>query len=399
MANIKHSQLTAGKVKSLNAPGTYADGEGLTLRVSDSGAKSWVLRATIGGKRKNIGLGGFPSVGLAEARRLAEKHRQVVRDGIDPVELKREAREASKPESTIPTFRQATVELHKQKVARFKSEKHGKNWIQRVEKYAFPTIGDKPLDQIDRLEVLNILTPIWTTKSETARRVRQRMRSVFAWGMAFGYIATNPAGESIDAALVSMPKFTAHLRALPYRELPAALKTIRDSQSVKASKLALEFLALTASRSGEVRGATWSEIDWESALWVIPAERMKAGAEHRVPLTDGALAILQEAWAIRDEGGLVFPSPVKKGHPLSDMTLTKILRKAGLADRMTVHGIRSSFRDWVAEQTATPWAVAEVALAHKVGNSVEQAYHRTDYIEQCRPLMQEWANFLAKVEG
>ena len=283
MANVKHSLLTAAKVKAIAVPGTYADGEGLTLRVNDNGSKSWVLRVTVEGKRRNIGLGGYPAVGLAEARRLAEKHRQTIRQGLDPLEIKREAREAAKPVPVIPTFKVAALEVHKQKVASFKSGKHGKNWIQRLEKYVFPSFGNRPINEIDRLDVLNVLTPIWTTKQETARRVRQRVRSVFAWGMAHGYIDTNPAGESIDAALVPMPKIKAHHRALPYLELPAALQTIRESKAVKASKLALEFLALTASRSGEVRGAKWEEINWESALWIIPAGRMKAGVEHRVP--------------------------------------------------------------------------------------------------------------------
>ena len=211
--------LTARRVETVKEPGRYGDGQGLYLNVAKGGSKNWVLRIVIENKRRDVGLGGYPKISLAHARQQARDIQTAVVEGRNPLAEKQAARaEAARP--GIPTFRAATLEVHKQKVARFKSGKHGKNWIQMVEKYAFPTIGDNPLDQIDRLEVLNILTPIWTTKMETARRLRQRLRSVFAWGMAFGYIETNPAGESIDAALVSMPKVTAHFRALPYRELP-----------------------------------------------------------------------------------------------------------------------------------------------------------------------------------
>lgn len=398
MANVKHAMLTAGKVKAITTPGTYSDGEGLTLRVRDTGAKAWVLRATIGGKRKNVGLGGYPSVGLAEARRLAEKHRQTIRDGVDPVAAKREAREAAKPESTVPTFKVATLEVHKLNVVRFKSAKHGKNWLQRVEKYAFPALGALPIDKVGRQDVLAILTPIWTTKPETARRVRRIIRSIFDWGIAHEYITINPAGESISPALPPMPKVKEHFRSLPYGELAAALSQIEASTAGKVTKLAVWFLALTAARSGEVRGCLWSEINTGRKLWIIPAARMKAGAEHRVPLSKVALTVLEEAKELQQgqPSELVFPSPVNGGEkPLSDMTLTKVLRTTGLADRMTIHGIRSSFRDWVAEETATPWAVAELALAHRVGTSVEQAYHRTDLLAKRVELMDAWADFLA----
>ena len=394
MANVKHALLTAAEIKGIANPGAYTDGEGLTLRVSKTGAKAWVFRTTVAGNRKNIGLGGYPAVGLGEARRLAEKHRQTIRAGVDPVAAKRAARQAAKPEPTVPTFGAAAVEVHKLNMARFKSEKHGKNWLQMLEKYAYPTLGDLPMNEIDRSQVLNVLEPVWTTKQETARRVRQRMRSIFAWGMSHGYLDTNPAGEAISAALPSMPKIREHFRALPHTEMPAALNTIRGSTAGRSARLALEFLALTGARSGEVRGATWDEIDWGRSLWIIPASRMKAGFEHRVPLSRVSIAVLEQAWAMC-ENDFLFPSPLKKNSGLSDMTLTKVLRTNGLAEKMTVHGIRSTFRVWVSEETATPWAVAELALAHRVGTSVEQAYHRTDLLEKRRQLMEDWADFLA----
>ena len=398
MANVKHNLLTAGKVKAISKPGTYADGMGLVLRVGDGGAKSWVMRVTVDGKRKNIGLGGYPSVGLAEARRLAERNRQAVREGADPVEERRLARlESTRP--AVPTFREATHECLKIQTD-IKSEKHRKNWLQMMEKYAFPVIGFVPLDEIKPVDVIGVLTPIWDAeKQETARRIRQRMRSVFDWGMAYNYIESNPAGERISKALPKQRRDVNHFRALPYRELPHALTLIRDSKAVMASKLALEFVALTACRSGEARGARWSEIDWERKLWIIPGDRMKMEREHRVPLTAPSLALLNEAWESSWDCELVFPSPLKRGQALSDMTLTNVLRKAGLADRMTVHGLRSTFRDWAAEETATPWAVAELALAHQVGNSVEQAYHRTDLLEKRRELMELWAEFLTGRDG
>ena len=236
-----------------------------------------------------------------------------------------------------------------------------------------PTLGNATIDRIDRGDVLRVLTPIWTTRPETARRVRQRMRTVFRWALAHGFVETNPAGEVIDGALPPMPKVKAHFRALPYQEVQAALDSVEASQASISARSCFRFLVLTAARSGEARGANWYEIDLQEGVWRIPSERMKAGVEHRIPLSRQALDLLAEAAALRDESGLVFPSPLKSGSPMSDMTLTKILRSTGLAERATVHGFRSSFKNWSMEQTDTPWAVSAAALAHVLGNSTEQA--------------------------
>ncbi len=386
--------LTASQVKSLRAPGRYGDGSGLYLNVAPGGSKNWILRISIDGKRRDMGLGGYPVISLRHAREKALETRSAVANGENPLADKEAAKEEAR-RPAVPTFGEASFEVHKLNTARLKNEKYCSNWLQRAEKYVYPTLGDLPLNGIDRLDVLNILNPIWTTKPETARRIRQILRSTFAWGMAHGYLETNPAGETISAALPSMPKVREHFRALHYSELPGALEIIGESKAGLTSKLALVFLALTAARSGEVRGAAWGEIDWQRRLWIIPASRMKAGAEHRVPLSEPSLAVLLQAWELREAGDYVFPSPMKANSGLSDMTLTKILRATGLADRMTVHGIRSSFRDWVAEETATPWAVAELALAHRVGTSVEQAYHRTDLLVKRRELMDLWGAFLS----
>ena len=379
--------LSATRAKALKDPGRYADGGGLHLYISKAGGKSWVQRITIDRRRRDIGLGAFPSVGLAQAREKAADNRTAVAEGRDPV--------AEKHSPALPTFREAARVVHAANKPRWRNDRHSASWLQTLERHAMPTLGNTPLDRIDRSDVLRVLTPIWTTRPETARRVRQRMRTVFLWGMAHGFMGTNPAGEAINGALPAMPKVRAHLRALPYQEVGEALEVVESSQASIAAKLCFRFLVLTAARSGEARGATWDEIDLEGQEWRIPSQRMKAGMEHRVPLSRQALDLLREASALRDESGLVFPSPLKLGSPLSDMTLTKVLRAVGLADRVTVHGSRSSFKNWTLEQTDTPWAVSEAALAHFLGNATEQAYARSDLFDRRRTLMQQWADYLA----
>ena len=380
--------LSTTRVKALEEPGRYADGGGLHLFISKAGGKSWVQRIMVGGRRRDIGLGGFPSVSLARAREKAAAKRTAVADGRDPL--------AEKQLSAMPTFREAARSAHEAYQPRWRNPKYIANWMQVLERHAMPVLGNTLLDRIDRRAVLQVLSPIWTSRPETARRVRQRMRTIFRWAMAHGFIETNPAGEAIDGALPRMPKTKAHFRSLPYQEVTSALGTIEASQASMAAKLCLRFLVLTAARSGEARGATWGEVDIEGREWRIPGERMKAGLEHRVPLNAQALEVLVEASALRDESGLVFPSPLKAGSPMSDMTLTKVLRSTGLAQRATVHGFRSSFKNWTMEQTDTPWAVSEAALAHMLGNSTEQAYARSDLFERRRVLMQQWADYLSR---
>ena len=379
--------LSATRAKALKDPGRYADGGGLHLYISKAGGKSWVQRITIDRRRRDIGLGAFPSVGLAQAREKAADNRAAVAEGRDPV--------AEKHSPAMPTFREAARAVHAANKPRWRNDRHSASWMQTLERHAMPVIGNTPLDRIDRGAVLRVLTPIWTTRPETARRVRQRMRTVFRWGMAHGFMESNPAGEAIDGALAPMPKVKAHLRALPYQEVGAALEVVESSQASVAAKLCFRFLVLTAARSGEARGATWDEIDLQGQEWRIPSQRMKAGMEHRVPLSRQALDLLREVSVLRDESGLVFPSPLKLGSTLSDMTLTKVLRSVGLAERATVHGFRSSFKNWTLEQTDTPWAVSEAALAHFLGNATEQAYARSDLFERRRTLMQQWADYLA----
>ena len=383
--------LTAAKVKALTKPGMHHDGRGLYLRVAPGGSKGWMLRATIDGRRRDIGLGGYPSVSLARARQLADGHRLAVAEGRDPLAERRRAK--------MPTFREAAERVHALNMGRWRNGKHTDQWINTLRAYAFPIIGSMRLDRITRRDVLAILTPIWTAKPETARRVRQRIRTVLKWAMAHEFVEHNAAGEAIDGALPPMPRFKSHFRALPYGEIPAALETVEVSPASMAAKLCLRFLILTASRSGEARCVTWVEMDLDNRLWTIPAERMKGGAEHRVPLSDGALDVLHEAATLRDDSGLIFPSPRKHGSPLSDMALTKVLRDCGLADRATAHGFRSAFRDWASENTNASHAVMERALAHTVADAVEAAYARSDLLERRRALLADWGRFVTGTAG
>ncbi len=378
-------RLTVAKARSLSKPGLHGDGGTLYLAVAPGGSKSWIQRLTIDGKRRDIGLGGFPLVSLAEARHKAFENRRLAWAGGDPREAKRRAR--------VPTFREASERTFDANRPRWRNAKVAKNWLQQLERHAFPVLGNMGVDRIGREDVLRVLTPIWTLKPETARKLRQRIRTILRWSEAHGHVAYNVAGEGIDGALPAMPAVREHYRALPYREVAAALETAAASRSSLAAKLCLRFLVLTGARSGEARGATWDEIDLDASEWRIPANRMKAGVEHRVPLSEVALGTLEQARRLRDASGLIFPSPTKPGRPLSDMTLTKVLRATGLAERTTVHGFRSSFRDWCAE-SGKPRELAEAALAHTVGG-VEGAYFRSDLLERRRLLMVDWARYIS----
>ncbi len=382
-------KLTAAKAKTLSKPGMYRADPTLYLRIAPSGAKHWIQRITVDGRRHDLGLGGFPLVSLAEAREHAFENRRKVRAGGNPLAEKRRA--------NVPTFRQATALTCEALRPRWGNEKHASDWTSSMERYAFPVLGELRVNRIQREDVLRVLTPIWARKPETARRVRQRIRSVLRWAHAHGYVQENMAGEALEGALPSLTARKTHFRALPYPEIPQALETVRESPASLPARLCFEFLVLTAARSGEARNATWAEIDTDGREWRIPGERMKGGREHRVPLPDAALGLLEQARALDDGSGLVFPSPVRAGRPLSDMTLTKLLRDRGLADRTTVHGMRSAFRDWCAE-TGKPREIAEAALAHTVGG-VEGAYFRSDLFARRRALMDQWAAFLTETEA
>lgn len=379
-------KLTAMGVKNLTEPGRYSDGEGLILKLASKGKGSWIVRIQAEGKRRDFGLGPLSELPLADAREAARALRKEVKAGVDVLA------ERTKEALVIPTFSDAAKLVHEEHKAAWKNGKHQAQWIKTLETYAFPTLGDKLVSDIEGPAIRDALSPIWLTKPETARRVRQRIGSVLDWACAKGFRETEAPMRSVLRGLPRQPKKQGHLSAMPYQELPAFFTWLRGRSSV--GRLALEFVILNASRSGEVRGACWNEIDLKKKLWTIPAERMKAGAAHVVPLSEAALDVLKRAKAFRSPvSDLIFPGQNPR-RQLSDMTLLKILRDKG--DDYTVHGFRSSFRDWVAEKTNYPGEVAEAALAHAIANKVEAAYRRTDYLEKRKPLMADWAKFVAR---
>ena len=377
-------RLTAVAVPK-KPPGRHADGGGLYLVVDDSGARRWVLRTLVHGRRRDIGLGGADLVSLAEARALAHELRAVARAGGDPITH----RDRDKRAPLI--FADAARTVHaEQIVPASKNEKAAAQWLRTIETYAFPKIGRQPVDALAQSDVLRVLQPIWLEKPETARRLRQRLRLVFDWTIAAGHReAANPCA-GIEAALPRQKARARHFAALPWADLPALWPRLAAASGMGAA--ALRFTILTAARSGEVRGATWAEIDEEAAVWTVPAERMKAGREHRVPLAPAALAEIRALRPLaRGDDDLVFPS-AKPGRPLSDMTIAAVLKR--LEVPVTVHGFRSTFRDWAEEATDTPHAVKEAALAHAVRDRVEAAYRRTDLFDRRRVLMDQWAAFV-----
>lgn len=376
-------RLTATEVKSLTEAGRYNDGDGLILNVAPGGSKSWILRVQFEGKRRDIGLGSTKVLTLAEARTKSHEYRRLIAQGIDPVAEKK------KEKVTIPTFRVAAEQVHAEHKASWKNGKHQAQWITTLETYAFPFIRDRLVNDIEGPQIRKALLPIWLSKPETARRVRQRIGAVLDWAYVNGFRDSEAPMRSLSKGLPRQPKGDGHFAAMPYTEIPAFMKKLRERSSV--GRLAMEVLILTAARSGEVRGATWSEFDLDKAMWSIPATRMKMGRPHLVPLAPQVLQAIERAKAFSAPcTDLVFPG-MKPKRPMSDMTLLRILRDMDTG--VTVHGFRSAFRDWVADKTNYPGEVAEAALAHTNTNRVEAAYRRTDFLEKRKALMADWAAY------
>ena len=379
--------INATEAKAIKESGLYRAGDTLYLYVGKNGSKSWIQRLKVNSKRHDIGLGSFSLVTLAEAKEKALANRRLARiESRNPL--------AEKRKSQAPIFRDAATRTLEMLSPTWRSAKGAANWWARMEQHVFPRMGDIHVNEIDRAHVLAVLTPIWTSKPETGRKVRQGIKATLEWCQAHGFIEHNFAGDAISGALPSMPAVKENFRSLPYAEIPEALETIRASRSSVSAKACLEFVILTACRSGEARLAKWEEIDLEKRTWTIPASRMKAGKEHRQPLNDAALAVLEQAKFVHDGSDLIFPSPTKKGKPLSDMSLTKMLRDMGLAERATVHGFRSTFRTWASENTNADHAVMELCLAHAVGSAVEQAYARSDLFTKRARLLAQWGSFV-----
>ncbi len=373
--------LSAQKVKAAK-PGRHGDGRGLFLYVKPSGARSWVLRYQVQGRRRDLGLGPYPDVSLAMARERASEARRLIVMGGDPITKKQQA----KPK----TFRDAALELIESKRPGWKNAKHAAQWTSTLEAYAFPKLGEMQVAKIETADVIAALKPIWAKKPETANRVRQRIEAVIDYASALGIRAgDNPARwrGHLDNLLPKPTKMRAvkHHPALPHAGIAAFMATLEQRSGVAARALA--YTILTAARSGETRGMTWAEIDLEAGIWTIPAQRMKAGKEHRVPLTDAAIALLGN---MRDADSLVFESEAKKGKPISDMSMTAVLRRMGRND-ITVHGFRSTFRDWAGETTGFPREVIEAALAHGIKDKAEAAYARSDLFDKRRNLMEAWS--------
>ena len=375
--------LTPAFVRNVNRSGRYCDGQGLYLDVRPTGSRGWIQRLTIRGRRTELGLGGFPLVSLKEAREKAFANRKLARDGGDPRAEKRRA-------ESMPTFAEASRTVWKQLRPGWRSPLHARLWLGSLERHVFPHIGKMPIAEVTSADVIGILAPIWHEKAPTARKLRQRIRAVLEWAVAMDLRPDNPC-DRIGPVLGAQGNAVRHMRALPHREVASALRTVRASKARPVTKLAFEFLVLTASRSGEVRGAVWTEIDRDEGVWTIPAGRTKGNREHRVPLSRSALEILKEAKVLGRGNRLVFPRV--GGKPIGNTAMSELLR--GLRIAAVPHGFRSSFRDWAAEETDHPREVAEAALAHKVRNPIEAAYRRTDLFERRRRLMDDWASYLA----
>ena len=374
--------LSAAFVRTA-APGRYCDGQGLYLFVQPSGTRSWVQRIAIRGRRHELGLGSAALVPLAEARAKALANRKIAREGGDPLAEKRRA-------EATPTFAAAAARVLEQKQAGWSNSRHVSTWLRSLETYAFPRIGGRLVSEVTSADVLEVLTPIWHEKAQTARRVRQRVRAVLEWAVAMELRPDNPC-DRIGPVLGPQRAPVQHMRALPHRDVSAAVEAVQTSGAAPVVRLAFEFLVLTAARWGEVRGAEWTEIDTSDRVWTIPALRMKAKRGHRVPLCRRAAKILEAARTLGDDSGpLVFPNG--DGTPLPEKKLRRLLQDRSIA--AVPHGFRSTFRDWAAEETNHPREVVEAALAHMVQNKVEAAYARSDLFERRRRLMDEWAAYV-----
>jgi len=392
-------KLSAIKVTKATKPGLYADGGGLYLRIGPTGAKSWVYRFMLDGKRRDMGLGPLHTITLADARAKAVECRKQRLDGTDPVLARDAVRAAQRLETAKGmTFQECAIAYIDAHQAGWRNAKHRQQWPNTLKTYAYPLFGSLPVQAVDLPLVLKAIEPIWTEKPETASRLRGRIEAVLDWASVRGYRrGDNPARwrGHLDSLLPSKSKVRAveHHSALPYDQMGAFMETLRAQEGISAR--ALEFTILTAARTSEAIGATWDEIDLQAKLWTIPANRIKAGREHRVPLSVPALAILEAMQAVKTND-FVFPGN-KADKPLSGMALLMLLRRMKRGD-LTAHGFRSTFRDWAAERTNFPRDVAEMALAHTVGDKVEAAYRRGDLIEKRRQLAEAWAKFCGTVQ-
>ena len=376
-------KLTAKFVENVTEAGKYYDLNGLFLHVRPSGAKKWLQRYTYNGRRREIGLGSAKLVSVATARKNAHQNLVLVSEGIDPIE-------DNKQDKVIPKFEEAARSVYEANRPTWRNAKHASQFITTLETYAFPVIGNMPVKDISSTHVLQILSPIWVTKSETAKRIRQRLSTVFKWCVAKQWRVDDPANIAIVQALPRQTKKVTHRKSISYNDVAGFLDTVSKSSAGLNTKLGIEFLILTATRSGEVRNARWDEV--KGSLWTIPAERMKAGIAHRVPLPSRCMEILDLAREISQGSGYIFEG-TKQNKPLSENTFNKLMKELGLD--VHAHGFRTSFRTWTQEKTNYPREIAETALAHSLKDAAEAAYARSDLLEKRAEMMEAWAQFLS----
>lgn len=374
-------KLTVNKVRSLDEPGRYSDGNCLYLVVAPGGSKSWVARLTIRGRQTDLGLGGVSYVSLAEARDEAARLRKMARQGADPrTERRRE----------VLTFEEAAWRVHDGLRPTFKSEKHAELWYSSLKIHALPQLGGMALEEITSADILAVLQPIWAEKHDTARRIKQRLATIFDWAKGSGHLATENPVNGVKRALPAVQRAVNHMAALPWKNVPDFVAELKERDAVAAR--CLEFLILTAGRSNEVRGARWAEVS--DTVWTVPPTRMKRGGAHEVPLSMGALDVIERVKALDHD--LLFPSPNTIGSgsaaPLSVNAFRPLMSRMGY-EGLTVHGFRSSFRDWAADFARADREVAEACLAHVRGDQTERAYARSSLLERRRSLMEAWGRF------
>ena len=391
----KAKELSAAEVRRLTDQGRYPVGgvAGLQMLVSVTGARSWVLRTQIGQKRRDIGLGGFPDVTLAGARDKARELREKISNGIDPVLERKAARDAMRArQAKALTFKEAAYLCHNARKDEYSNVKHRQDWINSLERHAFSVIGELSIDEIEVPHVLKVLEPIWKTKTETATRVRQRLESVLSWATVSKYRSgENPArwADNLSELLPNPSKIRKiqHHKALPWQKVPEFMVELQLREGMGAR--ALEFIILTAARSGEVRFASWDEIDLAAKLWTIPADRMKARKAHNVPLSGAVIELLERLPRINGSN-LLFTAP--RGNALSDMSISAVCKRMEVD--ATPHGFRSCFKDWARSRTAYPDEVSELALAHVNNDATRAAYARDELLDQRARLMSDWARYL-----
>ena len=386
--------LKSSQIPALSRPGMYRVAPGLYLRVAPGGSRQFVQRIMVHGKRRDIGLGGWPTTSLTEAREKAICNRAEVLAGGNPIAYRGAHRIERKHRCPMPSFAQVQEKTLEGLAATWRNPKTARNWKQGMHRYVAPHIGNMPIDEVSREDVLEILVPLWTQKPNLARKTRQRMSSVFRLAMAYGHIEVNLAGEAIDAALPRQKAVRNHHRALAYPRIPRMLEMVFRADTGIAVRAAICWITLAACRSGEARHATWKEIDLKHRIWKIPGSRMKTDREHRVPISEGMKMILEIVRPLENGSGYLFPSPRHPGNPLGENAFRQLIQRIGYGKQMTMHGLRSSFRDWAAEK-GIGRELAEQALAHAV-QGVEGSYFRSDLLRRRRAVMKQWDNHCMK---